>query len=411
MQAEIIAVGSELLTPSRRETNSLHVTQRLNELGIRVRRKWVVGDHPGDLRQSLQIAMEGSSVIVFTGGLGPTTDDITREVVAQTLGRRLLLDESILKRLEQRFRRLGLQMTENNRRQAYVPEAAEVLENPHGSAPGLFLKEGSVLVFLLPGPPHELEPMVVNEVVPRIRKHLGVTSLPYRQLRVASLPESRVDSMAEGIYRDYPDVETTILSSPGVIDLFFYWTGGAEAGDAGRVLDELTARLREAFGSSIFTDRNEGLEEVVGSLLRRRGLTLATAESCTGGWLGQVLTSVPGSSHYYRGGVVCYHDELKSRLAGVNETTLERFGAVSEAVVLQMAEGIRRRAGADYGLSVTGIAGPGGGTREKPVGLVYVALAGPDCQEARELHFSGPREVVRLRSARFALDLLRRHLL
>lgn len=410
MRAEIVAVGSELLTPSRVDTNSLFVTQQLNILGIVVRRKSIVGDQALEIREVFTNSLRKSEIVILMGGLGPTNDDITREVVSETLGRRLSLDARILEDLICRYQKLGLKMTENNRRQAMVMEGAVVMKNPNGTAPGLFLKEGKTLVFLLPGPPGELQPMMTDELMPLIRKHKRTSSQEYRQLKVASEVESKVDSLIGSIYKSFPGIDTTILASPGVIELFFYWRGEDDRRLANRELSELVERIRSKLGNSVFTDEDKSLEEVVGQLLRSQGKTLATAESCTGGVIGKMLTDIPGSSQYYLGGAVCYSNDLKTQLAGVQETALERFGAVSGPVAQQMASGIQKRVGSDFGLAVTGIAGPDGGTPEKPVGLVFLGLSTPQEAAVRELRLRGSREVIRVRSARLALDWLRRKL-
>ncbi len=410
MRAEIIAVGSELLTSSRLETNSLFITRKLNELGIEVTRKWVVSDLSEEIEKAFCAALLLSEVVVLTGGLGPTNDDITREVIAQTLGLRLTPNVSILDKLIQRFQSIGIEMTDNNRQQAMVPEGAEIMENHYGSAPGLFLKEGDALIFLLPGPPRELEPMFA-QVTLHVQQHKQTSRQYYRQLKVASETESRVDFRTQSIYQSYPQIETTILSSPGIIDLLFYWVGEEDEEKANRQLGELITRIRGELGVSIFADKEEDLEVVVGRLLRANGKTLATAESCTGGLIGKIVTDVPDSSDYYRGGVVCYSDELKMELLNVSKATLEQFGAVSEPVASQMAVGVRRHVSADLGLSVTGIAGPSGGTKEKPVGLIYLGLSTPKVTEVRKIQLPGDRDMVRLRSARLALDWVRRHLL
>ena len=409
MRAEIIAVGSELLSQARLETNSVFITQKLKESGIKVMRKFVVEDREEEIRGALESAMRGSEVVILTGGLGPTHDDITREVVSKALGRELELDTRILEGLKSRYQRVGLKMTDNNLRQARVPEGAEFMENPNGTAPGIFLREGETLLFLLPGPPREMKPMM-GQVMTLIGRYKKLTRPYYRQLKVASETESGVDSAIGSIYASYPSIETTILSSPGIIELMFYWTGEPNQQLAQDQLGELVTRVREKLGDSIFTDQEEDLEQVVGRMLREKGKTVATAESCTGGMLGKMLTDVPGSSDYYRGGVVCYSNDLKADLVGVNETTLERFGAVSEQVSAQMAVGIRESAGSDVGLSVTGIAGPGGGTEEKPIGLVFVGLSSNQVR-VKKMSLGGPREAIRIRASRFALDWLRKSLL
>ena len=409
MRVEIIAVGSELLSQARLETNSVFITKKLKESGLRVMRKFVVEDREEEIQEALESAMRSAEVVILTGGLGPTHDDITREVVSKVLGRELALDPKILEGLKSRYQRVGLKMTDNNLRQAMVPEGAEWMENPNGTAPGLFLREGKTLLFLLPGPPREMKPMM-GQVMDLIGRYKQVSRPYYRQLKVASETESGVDSAIGSIYTSYSSIETTILSSPGIIELMFYWMGEANQQLAEDQLGELVTRVREKLGDSIFTDREEDLEQVVGRMLREKGKMVATAESCTGGLLGKMLTDVPGSSDYYRGGVVCYSNDLKADLVGVNETTLERFGAVSEQVAAQMAVGIRESAGADVGLSVTGIAGPGGETAEKPIGLVFVGLSS-DQVSVKKMNLGGSREAIRIRASRFALDWLRRSLL
>lgn len=411
MDAEIIAVGSELLTHSRAETNSLFIARILNESGIDVVRKVVVGDRARDIQIALRAAMKESEIVILTGGLGPTLDDITREMVSETLGRQLLLDSSILEGLESRYGQIGLKMTENNRRQAMVPEQAIPIDNPNGTAPGLFLEEGKILIFLLPGPPRELEPMMASAVMELIREHKRTSRQFFCHLRVAMEAESSVDSRVNPIYTSYPEIQTTILSSPGNIDLYFYWRGEADEKVAEEQLKELAERVSAELGDSVFTNREEELEEVVGRMLSSKGLTLATAESCTGGMIGKMITDVSGSSSFYLGGVVSYSDDLKIELLRVSEETLERFGAVSEEVASQMATGVRQRSGADLGLSVTGIAGPAGGTSDKPVGLIYVGLSNADQTCVAKTQFPGPRATVRLRTSRFALDRVRRSLL
>ena len=411
MRAEIITVGSELLTPSRVETNSLFVTEKLNETGIKVMRKSVVGDREEEIRAVLEAALKESEIVILTGGLGPTNDDITREVVAKILGRELRLHSDIIDGLKARYGSAGLKMTENNRRQAMVPEGAEPLDNPNGTAPGLFLKEGKALVFLLPGPPRELKPMMVATVMKLIRKHKQVSRQFQRRLKLASEAESRVDNLVGPIYTSYPKIETTILSSPGIIELLFLWVGEEDETVAQHQLEELSELIRDQLRDSVFTDQELSLPEVVGQELRKRGKTLASAESCTGGLVGKLLTDVPGSSDYYTGGVVCYSNRSKAELLGVNETTIERLGAVSEAVASQMATGIRLRTGSDIGLSVTGVAGPGGGTPEKPVGLVFVGVSHGAEVGVKKLQFPGTREAIRLRASRVALDSVRRDLL
>ncbi len=409
--AEIIAVGSELLTPSRLETNSLFITERLNGLGILVERKVVVGDRESSLAETFQSALRKADLVILTGGLGPTNDDVTREVVARSLGRDLRVDESVLAHLEELYRRFGYRMAENNRRQAQVPDGAEVLPNPKGTAPGLFMREADKLVFLLPGPPRELNPMMDAEVLPRLNRYLPVRRQFFRQLRVASLAESAVDKRVEPLYQAFSDIETTILSSLGIIDLFFHWRGRDDEALAEQQLGQLVEQVRAELADSVFSDQPEELEAVVGRKLHERRLRLAIAESCTGGLVGKLITDVDGSSQYFLGGVVSYSDALKENLLHVRPETLARHGAVSAETAAEMAAGVCQLTGAEAGLAVTGIAGPSGGTEEKPVGTVFFGLSLEGQVRSKHRRLPGDRDSVRTRSARFALDWLRRELL
>jgi nicotinamide-nucleotide amidase len=411
LRAEIIAVGSELLSPWRQDTNSLFVTSELNRVGIRVWKKTIVGDRFDDLQEVFSSALARSEIVFLMGGLGPTEDDITREVVARVLGRELRLDEEALAQLERRFARISGKMTPNNRRQATVPDGAEILPNPNGTAPGLFLEDRDRLIFLLPGPPHELKPMVTDQVIAHIAARKPTTKLIYRHLRVSSEGESRVDHLVAPLYRSFAEVETTILAAAGLIDLYFYWVGEPDEARALVTLEDLTRQVKEALGASVFTEEDEALEEVVGRLLRSKRKTLATAESCTGGLIGKLVTDAAGSSDYYLGGMVTYSNDAKINWLGVDSAKIRDLGAVSPEVAQEMAVAIRRLAKADFGLSATGIAGPSGGTEEKPVGLVYIGLADDSGVETKRLRLPGTREVVRLRTARTALDWLRRKLL
>jgi nicotinamide-nucleotide amidase len=410
MKAEIIAVGSELLTPDRLDTNSLFLTRRLNHLGIAVVRKTIVGDEPGALRDAFHQALNRADLIVSSGGLGPTLDDLTREAVSELLGRKLVLHPEVLSHIEARFRRLGRKMAQNNKRQALVPEGASVLENPVGTAPGLWLEPDGRLIVLLPGPPPELQAIFTKHVEPRLARLGGGLRLYSRELRIAGLPESEVDQRAAPVYSGYPDVQTTILAAPGEIQIHLRsWSGDAAATE--RVLQEMVDRMTLALGESIFTTAGESLEETVARQLTIHQATIAAAESCTGGLLAERLTRVPGSSAYFLGGVVCYSNELKTAWADVPLELIETHGAVSAAVAQALAAGIRRRTGATLGVGITGIAGPSGGSPQKPVGLVHIGLADSSSNSERAAQFSGDRERIRWQAAQLALDMVRRYFL
>lgn len=410
MKAEIIAVGSEMLTPDRVDTNSLLLTAELNKLGIEVARKVIIGDDRAGLREAFREAMERAEIVIAIGGLGPTEDDVTREAVAELLGRKLQLDEEIVRALQERFRRFGRQMSESNKRQAMVPEGATVLENKRGTAPGLWLEEKGSVVILLPGPPHEMKAMVEQQVRPRLEKLSGQRRLYAREMRVAGLPESEVDQRIAPIYTGYADAVTTILAAPGEIQIHLRaWSEDAAA--ANRMLEELVERIRFALGEAVFTISGEDMETVVANALNQNHATIAVAESCTGGLVAQRLTSIPGSSSYFLGGVVCYSNALKSAWADVPAELIEAKGAVSAEVAVALAEGIRGRTGATLGVGITGIAGPSGGTPEKPVGTVHIALANESSTKERAMHFPGDRERIRLYASQSALDMVRRYFL
>jgi len=410
VKAEIIAIGSELLTPDRLDTNSLFLTEQLNRLGIEVVRKLVVGDQRSQIRDAFREALGRAELVVSIGGLGPTEDDLTREALAELLGRRLILNEAILLGIQARFRRVGRQMPEINKRQAMVPEGAIVLENTQGTAPGLWLETDGHIVVLLPGPPQELKPMFTQEVEGRLAWRTSGVRLYKRELRVSGMAESDVEQRIAPIYTRYPDAQTTILASPGEVQIHLRaWS--PDATSAEKLLKEMVERIVMALGENIFTTKGESLEEVVARDLNLNGATIAVAESCTGGLLAQRLTSIPGSSSYFLGGVVCYSNDLKRVWVDVPADLLESKGAVSMEVARALAEGIRRRSGSTLGLAVTGIAGPGGGSPDKPVGTVHVALAERAGGKERTLHLPGDRDRIRWQASQAALDLVRRYFL
>ena len=413
--AEIIAVGTELLTPFRSDTNSLFLTARLNELGIVVRRKSIVGDEAADLGPAVQDALSRVNLLVVCGGLGPTDDDRTRETVADVLGRTLTEDAAIVERLRARFAARGWTMPENNRRQALVPDGAVVLDNPRGTAPGLWLDTGDQVVVLLPGPPRELEPMFTAVALARLTARAVPERLYRRVLRVTGRSESHVDEMTQPVYDRWrqaePPVATTVLASPGLIELHLS-TRAASQDAAMAVLDAATGELAAVLGNLLFSTDGRSLSEVVGELLRRDGFRVAVGESCTGGLVTARLVDVPGSSSYVETGVIAYSNEVKRTVLGVEPGLLKTHGAVSEAVAVAMAEGAREVGAVDIGLGVTGVAGPGGESDEKPVGTVCFGVVGPGSErEARTVRFPGDRATIRRQATQAALDLLRRALL
>jgi nicotinamide-nucleotide amidase len=410
MRAEIIAIGSELLTPYRLDTNSLFLTDVLNQVGIRVVHKAVVGDSLRDMRVSFQHALDRADLIVACGGLGPTDDDRTREAVADLLGRKLNLNEGVLLHIQELFRRFGRVMPDINRRQAMVPEGATVLSNPRGSAPGLWLESNGHIVVLLPGVPAELRAMFEQEVRPRLLKLGGDERLFTRDLRITGLPESEVEQRVSPLYALYPDTETTILASPPGIQLHpRVWSN--DPAKAKQVLDKIVKGMALALGEHLYSTAGETMEEVVARVLTENRATIAVAESCTGGMLAERLTNIGGSSSYFLGGVVCYSNDLKTNLVGVPSELIEAKGAVSPEVALALADGIRKITGATIGVGITGIAGPGGGTPEKPVGLVHIGIADERGPRERRFQFPGDRERIRMHATQTALDSVRRYFL
>ncbi len=411
MKAEIIAVGAELLTPDFRDTNSLPLTAGLNELGIAVSFKTIVGDDEADLARVLRTAIGRADLVLCMGGLGPTEDDRTRETLAKVLNRKLVFRAAIRARIRERFRRRGLPMSASNLKQCYVIDGAEVLDNPNGTAPGQWLEAKRSRIALLPGPPREILPMFENGVLPRLAG-LGRGLSARRIIRLTGLGESAMETRLKPVYAEVPSgVTVTTLASPGDLAIHLTYTGRGPRDSAEARLDELEASIVRALGPWIYSRRGEGLEEVVGALLRSRRLTIACAESCTGGLIGHRLTDVPGSSDYFLESAVVYGNRAKIRRLGVPAALIDRHGAVSAPVARAMALGIRRTSGADLGLAVTGVAGPGGGTARKPVGLVYLALARARGTVVERHLFFGGRTQVKFQSAQKALDITRKTLI
>ncbi len=414
MNAETIAVGSEMLTPLRQDTNSLYLTEKLNDMGVEVRFKSIVGDDLQGLVAAAKLAMRRSEIIFFSGGLGPTEDDLTREAVAEALGLKLNRDPELLAKLEHRFARRNMKMTPNNTKQADVISSAIVLPNPVGTAPGQWISgkyDGKDrILILLPGPPHELKALFEAECIPLLRAKIPAQHIATRELKMALIPESQVDARVSLIYKTYADVETTILAGAGEIHLHFRCRKPTQQEAEARV-EELTGKVEDEMGDAIFARKGETIEQIVSYLLQMRGMTLAVAESCTGGLLAERITSLSGSSRYFLGGAVVYSNALKTQFANVPKTLIDRHGAVSREVAAAMAEGIRKRCLSSYGIGITGVAGPTGGTEQKPVGLVYIALAGDEGTQVVERNFPGDRQRIRTFSTLQALEMIRRALL
>jgi nicotinamide-nucleotide amidase len=412
--AEIIAVGSEMLTPFRQDTNSLYLTEKLNTLGMEVAFKTIVGDNLKDIVRVAKTALSRADILLFSGGLGPTEDDLTREAVAQTLGLHLKRDPEVMEAIERRFTEHGWKMSPNNVKQADVISGATVLPNANGTAPGQWIGGRSdgkeKVVVLLPGPPHELKALFENAVLERLRAKVPKQFLAARVLKITGMGESACDARVAPIYKRFADVDTTILAAPGEIQLHLRTRGKSEEA-ADKRLDELVELVEEELGDNVYSDNGDSLEQIVSYFLQMRDATLSVAESCTGGLVAERLTSISGSSRYFIGGAVVYSNELKIKLADVPADLIDVYGAVSEQVARSLAEGIRNRCGTTLGLGVTGVAGPTGGTAEKPVGLVFHALASESGTEVIKRTFAGDRARIRWFASQQALDMVRRRLM
>ncbi len=417
MNAQLLIVGSELLTPGSNDTNSAYLIERLASAGIPVVFRATVGDDRDAIAEAARQALARADLVVATGGLGPTSDDVTREGFADALGLAMDLDEVVLEGIRLRFERRGFTMAEVNRKQALVPEGAKVLANDVGTAPGLWItatppaiKGGAKDVVLLPGPPHELQSIFESQVLPRLAERASGVVYRTKQLFIAGLPESSVEQKVGPIYGEYDNPSTTILASAGQVEIRLTARASTPTeADTGN--EELASKLRDVLGTKIFSETGESLEAVVGHLLSERSLTIAVAESCTGGLIAHRLTEVPGSSRYVERGFVTYSNESKVELLGVPDALIRAHGAVSEEVAKSMAEGARNKAGTDLAVAVTGIAGPDGGSVEKPVGLVFIAVSDGKVSVVRRLRIPGARSQVKWWSSQAALNLLRLHIL
>jgi len=409
MKAEIIAVGTELLSPDHLDTNSLYLAGELNGAGWEVRRKTVIGDDLEDIADAIRAALNRSELVILSGGLGPTEDDRTREAAALALGRNMARSGEILEELRRRFAARGFKMNKNNERQADVIDGAEVFDNPFGTAPGQWIETDGRRVALLPGPPRELKLIFEKSVLPKLRATAGGRRRVSKLFYITGVTESELDARIAPFFAAYPGIEVTVLAGTGQISVrISKWI---DAGESAAGVEELGAKIEAELGDVVFSTSGETMEEVVGRLLRESGKTLAVAESCTSGMLGARITRVSGSSDYFLGGALCYSNDAKVKLCGVPAETLAEYGAVSAETAEALAAGVRNALLGDIGISITGIAGPGGGSAEKPVGLVFFGLSDGIYIESRRRVIPGDRESVRERSAYFALSMLRDYLL
>jgi competence/damage-inducible protein CinA-like protein len=412
--AEVIAVGSELLGSSRVDTNSLFIAEQLSSLGIALQSKTVVGDDRERIAAHLAGALSRADVVILTGGLGPTDDDLTRDAVAQVTGRSLDEQAPIVQSIAERFARRGMRMPEVNRRQALVLRGATVLDNPHGTAPGQLLEHDGRVIVLLPGPPRELRPMLTSLCDGPLGARAGRERVYRTSLFVTGRSESHVEETVQPIYSQWrtekPPIETTILATPGQIELHLALSSADPEAARGK-LERASRQLADALGRDVFSTDGRPMEEIVGALLRERRLTIAAAESCTGGLMMARLTDVPGSSAYVVGGVVSYSNDMKTGVLHVPEALLREHGAVSEPVAVTLAEGVKALTGAQIAVSITGIAGPDGGSAEKPVGTVVIAMVDAAARaNVRTFRFVGGRTQVRFQASQAALEMVRRAL-
>lgn len=406
MNAEIIAVGSELLTPQRLDTNSLFLTDQLNSLGVEVTTKCVIGDDRTRLADAVRHAISRTEILIISGGLGPTEDDVTRDAVAMALNREQIFHAEISEQLEQRFRQMNRKMAEVNRRQAFIIQGAEILPNDRGTAPGQWIDVEKAVIILLPGPPHELKAMFVHQCLPRLVRRVPKQVIKTRILRVAGMPESDLDQLIAPVYKKYENPATTVLAAAGDIQVHLRARCATES-EAAALLIEVGDPIESLLGERIYSRNGDPLEVVLGDLLRKKQATLSVAESCTGGLLAERITSVPGSSEYFLGGFVTYTNRMKIDWLGVSEQSTATCGAVSKETAEAMAVGARSRTGSTFALSVTGEAGPNP-SENVPVGTVYVGLADVNGCEVSHRQFLGDRARIRAFAAQMAMDLLRR---
>lgn len=405
--ADIITIGTEMLLGQLVDTNTAVIAQALAAVGMDVHRETSVGDNEMRIAEAIGEALARSDAVICAGGLGPTVDDMTRAAVARATGRPLELRQDIVDELRAFFAGVGRTMSPNNELQGYVPRGAIVMDNPRGTAPGFIVDAGERVVLALPGVPRELRPMLENHAIPWLVQRFDLRSIIVtRVLKTLGVAESVIDARIADLFRESVNPSIAVLAHPGHVDVKI--TAKAESKrQALELIASLEETLRERMGEWVFGVDDDTIEGAVGQALGERGWTIATAESCTGGMVGALITSVPGSSVYYRGGIVAYANELKTAELGVPADLIERHGAVSEEVAEAMARGAKVRFGATVALSDTGIAGPDGGTPEKPVGLVYVGLAGPGPKvEVTRMILPGDREFIRRRAALAALRLV-----
>lgn len=407
MNAEVLAVGTELLMGQIANTNAQYISARLPDIGIGVYYHSVVGDNPLRLKECLALSLSRSDIVVMTGGLGPTQDDLTKETVAEAMNRKLVLDRESLDKMEDFFKRLNRKMTQNNVKQAYLPERSYIIRNSNGTAPGCIIEEGGKTVVMLPGPPSEMRPMFEESVIPYLTEKSDFR-LESRFLRIFGIGESAMESMILDLIDSQTNPTIAPYAKDGEVTLRLT-AKYPKDGSHEDIISPVEAEIRKRLGNNVYSSENKNMEEVAAELLMKTGTTIALAESCTGGLVSAKLTDIPGISAVFDRGVVTYSNASKMQMLGVKQETLEKFGAVSEQTAVEMAEGVRRISGTDLGVSITGIAGPDGGTAEKPVGLVYAALAYKGGVTCKELRLWGNRSRIRNVTTLHVFDMIRRY--
>lgn len=409
MNAEILAVGTELLLGQIANTNAQYISQRLPEVGVNVYYHGVVGDNPNRIKNALNIALSRSDVVIMTGGLGPTKDDITKETVAEVLNKKLVLDENSLNVMKAFFAKHNRKMTENNLKQAYLPEGSIIIRNKNGTAPGCIIEHGEKIIIMLPGPPSEMRPMFDETVVPYFRNKCN-SRLVSRYVKIFGVGESAVEDKIMDLIDNQTNPTIAPYAKPGEVMLRI--TANCNTlEEADELINPIVNEIKNRLGDAVYSTENKEMEEVVADLLLSKNVTISVAESCTGGLISKTLTDIPGISKVFISGVVSYSNDAKINILGVKPETIEKYGAVSKYTAIEMAENVRKISNTDIGISATGIAGPSGGTEEKPVGLVYIAMATKDGVEYKELRLWGERTRIRNVTCLHVLDMVRRYLL
>jgi nicotinamide-nucleotide amidase len=411
MQAEIITIGDEILIGHTIDTNSAWIGQRLNELGVEVVQIRSISDSRSDIMEALNHLHPHTRLVLITGGLGPTKDDLTKKTLADYFQKPLVFNEAVFENIENIFRQIGRNLSQLNRDQALVPEGCEVLMNQMGTAPGMRIKQGDIFFISMPGVPYEMKYIMSNHVLPWIKQELITSNILHKTLLTQGIPESELAQIIQDLEEALPpEIKLAYLPSPGIVKLRLTARGQDRQLLEGLLIKE-AQKFKQRLGSAIFSEDSGTLQEVIGEMLVAQKAYVGTAESCTGGYISSMITQIPGSSRYYKGSVIAYDNQVKTGLLKVSDSTLTNHGAVSEPVVTQMAEGLRDLLGVDYAIATSGIAGPDGGTEEKPVGTVWIAIASPGGTVSKKFQFGSNRERNIKRSTLMALDMLRKALM